>query len=154
MPLLSKDFLYFFSFSQTLCIYIYIGGFFFSLSLFPFFVLTMNEGMTEGTRVYVWCVSESLSHIYLDSPLKCCDFCSLSSVLLPIDLFRSVLQKSVDWFFFLISIVPGSKGRRSLRRDFTRTLDSRPSVGVHPDPARHYRRSSSLVAPHQGTGGT
>lgn len=60
----------------------------------------MNEGMTEGTRVYVWCVSESLSHIYLDSPLKCCDFCSLSLVLLPIDLFRSVLQKSVDWFFF------------------------------------------------------
>jgi hypothetical protein len=71
-------------------------------------------------------------------------------------LFR-FLSKSVGWFFplSLISIVwwIGSKGRRSLRRDFTRTLDSGPSVGVHPDPARHYRRSSCLVAQNQGPGG-
>lgn len=66
----------------------------------------------------------------------------------------------IGWLIFspfslIISIVwwIGSKGRRSLRRDFTRTLDSGSSVGVHPDPARHYRRSSCLVAQNQGPGG-
>ena len=48
---------------------------------------------------------------------------------------------------------PGSKGRRSLGRDFARTLDSSAPAGVHPDPARHYRRTGRLVAAHQGPGG-
>lgn len=67
---------------------------------------------------------------------------------------RSIVSDRFDLTLFRsFSIVTGSKGRRSVGCDFTRTLDSSPFVGVHPDPARRYRRAGRLVAAHQSPRG-
>lgn len=63
------------------------------------------------------------------------------------------LDQLTDVLHLLLCVRTGSESWRSIRRDFTRTLDTGTVVGVYRHPTRHHRRLGCPMAAQQSPRG-